>query len=110
LLLEDWQHAHLRLADTEARMLAVLDDLQLSELVTSITGVSALGTAAILAQTGDPRRFNTPASPRGRSCPARSSAGPSSPDKAPRTAPRGLAHGVGRRNAPTPSTPPDTAT
>jgi transposase len=59
LLLEDWQHAHVRLADTEARMLAVLDDLQLSELVTFITGLSALGTAAILAQTGDPRRFIT---------------------------------------------------
>jgi transposase len=59
LLLEDWTHAHTRLADTEARMLGVLDDLQLSELVTSITGVSALGAAAILAQTGDPRRFAT---------------------------------------------------
>ena len=59
LLLEDWQHAHARLADTEARMLTVLDDLQLSELVTSITAVSALGAAAILAQSGDPRRFAT---------------------------------------------------
>jgi transposase len=59
LLLEDWTHAHARLADTEARMLAVLDELQLRELVTSITGVSALGAAAILAQSGDPRRFIT---------------------------------------------------
>jgi transposase len=59
LLLADWRHAHARLADTEARMLTVLDDLQLSELVTSIPGVSALGTAAILAQSGDPRRFIT---------------------------------------------------
>jgi hypothetical protein len=33
LLLEDWQQAHARLADTEARMLAVLDDLHSSELV-----------------------------------------------------------------------------
>jgi transposase len=59
LLLEDWQHAHPRLADTEARMLGVLDELQLTELVTSIPGVSALGAAAILAQSDDPRRFAT---------------------------------------------------
>jgi transposase len=59
LLLADWTHAHARLADTEARMLGVLDELQLSELVTSIPGVSALGAAAILAQSGDPRRFLT---------------------------------------------------
>jgi transposase len=59
LLLQDWTHAHHRLADTEARMLAVLEDLQLTRLVTSITGVSAVGAAAILAQTGDPRRFTT---------------------------------------------------
>jgi transposase len=59
LLLADWTHAHARLEDTEARMLAVLDELQLTELVTSIPGISALGAAAILAQTGDPRRFVT---------------------------------------------------
>jgi transposase len=57
LLLEDWTHAHQRLSDTETRMLAVLEDLQLTRLVTSITGLSAVGAAAILAQTGDPRRF-----------------------------------------------------
>jgi transposase len=59
LLLQDWTRARTRLADTEVRMLAVLDDLHLSELGTSITGVSALGAAAILAQSGDPRRFIT---------------------------------------------------
>jgi transposase len=59
LLLQDWQHAHQRLADTETRMLGVLDELQLTGLVTSITGLSAVGAAAILAQTGDPRRFAT---------------------------------------------------
>jgi transposase len=59
LLLEDWQHAHRRLADTEIRMTAVLDDLELTGLVTSITGISPVGAAAILAQTGDPRRFTT---------------------------------------------------
>jgi transposase len=59
LLLADWQHAHRRLADTETRMTAVLDELRLTELVTSIPGISPVGAAAILAQTGDPRRFTT---------------------------------------------------
>jgi transposase len=59
LLLEDWRNAHDRLADTEARMTGVLDELGLTRLVTSITGISAVGAAAILAQTGDPRRFAT---------------------------------------------------
>jgi transposase len=59
LLLEDWTYAHTRLADTQARMLAALAELQLTELVTSISGISPVGAAAILAQTGDPRRFTT---------------------------------------------------
>ena len=59
LLLEDWTHAHQRLADTETRMVGVLDELELTGLVTSITGISPVGAAAILAQTGDPRRFAT---------------------------------------------------
>ena len=59
LLLEDWTHAHTRLADTEARMVAVLDELGLTALVTSIPGISPVGAAAILAQTGDPHRFAT---------------------------------------------------
>jgi len=59
LLLEDWRTAHHRLADTEQRMTGVLDELGLTGLVTSITGISAVGAAAILAQTGDPRRFTT---------------------------------------------------
>jgi transposase len=40
-------------------MTGVLDELGLTGLVTSITGLSAVGAAAILAQTGDPRRFAT---------------------------------------------------
>jgi transposase len=40
-------------------MTAVLDELQLAELVTSITRISSVGAAAILAQTGDPRRLST---------------------------------------------------
>ena len=59
LLLADWHDAHRRLADTETRMTAVLDELNLTELVTSITGISPVGAAAILAQTGDPPRFAT---------------------------------------------------
>jgi transposase len=56
-LLADWQTAATKLADTETRMRAVLDELQLTELATSIPGLSAVGAAAILAETGDPRRF-----------------------------------------------------
>lgn len=59
LLVEDWTHAHARLADTEQRMVAVLDELQLTELATSITGLSPIGVAAILAQTGNLHRFLT---------------------------------------------------
>jgi len=59
LLLSDWRETHRRLLDTETRMLAVLEELKLTELVTSITGLSAIGAASILAQTGDPRRFAT---------------------------------------------------
>jgi transposase len=59
LLLGDRLETHRRLADTEARMTAILDELRLTELVTSITGLSAIGVAAILAETGDPRRFAT---------------------------------------------------
>src|SRR5664279_5590244 len=58
-LLQDWQAAAAKLTDTEARMVAVLDELQLTGLVTSITGLSRVGAAAILAGTGDPRRFAT---------------------------------------------------
>jgi transposase len=57
LLLEDWQHAKDRLAVAEQRMTAVLDELGLTGLVTSMTGLSTVGAAAILAETGDPHRF-----------------------------------------------------
>ena len=58
-LLADWQAAAAKLADTETRMISVLDQLQLTDLATSIPGVSAVGAAAILAETGDPNRFAT---------------------------------------------------
>jgi transposase len=57
LLLGDWAEDQRRLLDTETRMLGELDELKLTELVTSIPGVSPVGAAAILAETGDPRRF-----------------------------------------------------
>src|SRR5260370_363470 len=54
-----WQLTKTRLAETESRMTAVVDELGLTALVTSITGLSAVGAAAILAETGDPCRFAT---------------------------------------------------
>ena len=59
LLMEDWQLTKTRLNDTERPMTGVLDELRLTALATSITGLSPVGAAAILAETGDPRRFAT---------------------------------------------------
>jgi transposase len=59
LLLADWRETHRRLDDTEQRMTTILDQLRLTGLVTSITGLSAIGAAAILAETGDLHRFTT---------------------------------------------------
>jgi hypothetical protein len=54
---DDCDHAKSRLVDTEARMVAVLDELHLIELACSIDGLSPVGAAAILAETGDLTRF-----------------------------------------------------
>ena len=62
LALGDWRSTRGRLADVEARMAGVLDDLQLTGLVTSIAGLTPVGAAAILAETGDPARFASPRS------------------------------------------------
>ena len=62
LALDDWHDTRARLAQTEARMVAVLDELGVTELVTTIAGLTAVGAAAILAETGDPNRFATPRS------------------------------------------------
>ena len=59
-VLADWRAAKTRLAEVETRMVEVLDALGLTELVTSIPGLSAVGAAAILAETGDPARFDSP--------------------------------------------------
>jgi len=59
LLMGDWRSLLARLADAGARMCAVLDELGLTALVTSIDGLSAVGAAVILAETGDLARFAT---------------------------------------------------
>ena len=59
LVAEDWAQTQRKLADIETRMTAVLDGLGLTALATSIPGISAVGAAAILAETGDPHRFAT---------------------------------------------------
>ncbi|RZS77903.1 transposase [Motilibacter rhizosphaerae] len=59
LVLEDWHLTAGRCAQTETRMVAVLDELELTELVTSIPGLSPVGAAAILAETGDLHRFTS---------------------------------------------------
>lgn len=57
LLTDDWRALRARLADTEARMTGMLDELGLTALVASIDGMSALSGAVILAETGDLNRF-----------------------------------------------------
>jgi transposase len=59
-VLDDWRLIKIRLAEVETQMAAILDELDLTKLVTSIPGVSAVGAAAILAETGDPTRFDSP--------------------------------------------------
>jgi transposase len=59
LLMEDWRELRRKITETDNRMLAVLDDLGLTELASSIDGVSALSAATILAETGDPARFTS---------------------------------------------------
>ena len=57
--LTDWDDARAKLTDIETRMVSVLEELGLTALVTSIDGLSPVGAAAILAQTGDLRRFTS---------------------------------------------------
>jgi transposase len=60
LVLADWRDTRRRLADVETRMVAVLDELDLTDLVASIDGLTAVGAAAILAETGGLTRFGSP--------------------------------------------------
>lgn len=57
--LADFHHLTRRRADVEARMAALLDDLDLTDLATSIPGLTAIGAATILAETGDPTRYGS---------------------------------------------------
>ena len=59
-VLADWRATKTRLAQVETPMVDVLDELGLAEFVCSIPGLSAVGAAAILAETGDPTRFDSP--------------------------------------------------
>ena len=66
-LLQDWRAAAGKLTDTEARMVAVLDEFDLTGVVTSITGLS----------TSVPRRsWPKPATPPGSPPPGRWSSTP----------------------------------
>ena len=58
-MLGEWDRARTQQVDVEAQMVAVLDELGLTELVTSIDGLSAVGAAAILAETGITTELST---------------------------------------------------
>ncbi len=59
--LGDLQRARAQRQETEAAMIAALGDLGLARLG-DIPGLSATGAAAILAETGDPKRYDTSSS------------------------------------------------
>ena len=59
--LGDLQRTRAQLRATEADMMAVLDELGLSRLA-DIPGLTAVGAAAILAETGDPHRYDSSSS------------------------------------------------
>jgi transposase len=59
LLLDDLVDLTARLSDVESRMVGALDAMGLTGLVGSIPGLSPVGAAAILAETGDLSRFAT---------------------------------------------------
>jgi transposase len=58
-ILDDWDAARANQAEVEHRMVETLDQLGLTALVTSIDGLSPVGAAAILAETGDLTRFTS---------------------------------------------------
>jgi len=57
--LADLAHARAQVAAVESRMVAVLDQLGLTGLATSIPGLSGVSAATILAESGDPARFSS---------------------------------------------------
>ncbi len=58
-ILTDWERARTDQDLVENRMVAVLGQLELTDLICSIDGLSPVGAAAILAETGDLRRFTS---------------------------------------------------
>ena len=58
-ILDDWDAARTNQAEVEQHMTDALDQLGLTQLVTSIDGLSPVGAAAILAETGDLTRFTS---------------------------------------------------
>ena len=58
-VLADWDAARTNQKVVEQRMVAVLDQFDLTDLVCTIKGPSAVGPAAILAETGDLNRFTS---------------------------------------------------
>jgi transposase len=58
-ILTDWERAGDDQDLVENRMVAVLGQLELTDLVCSIDGLSPVGAAAILAETGDLHRFTS---------------------------------------------------
>ena len=58
LLITDWRRDLAELAKAEEAMVAVLEELHLRHLVEAIPGLSAVGAAQILSETGDPARFD----------------------------------------------------
>lgn len=57
--LADLDHARTQRDQVEALMIGILDQLELTDLVTTIPGLSTAGAAAILAETGDLTRFDS---------------------------------------------------
>ena len=57
--LADWHGTIQRRLEVETRMVTVLDELDLTRWITTIPGVTAVGVAAILAESGDPTRFDS---------------------------------------------------
>lgn len=55
----DLLHAQAQVADVEDRMVGVLRAVGYAELAASIPGLSEVGAAAILAETGDPTGYDT---------------------------------------------------
>jgi transposase len=59
LVLDDWRDIQRRLATIDVRMIGVLDELDLTELLVTIPGLSLIGAATLLAETGDLHRFSS---------------------------------------------------